>query len=550
MKRILYITLVVLAVIPAACKQICPEPEPEPIGREEFPGNVIYYTSTDNQPIMLNDINVFSSDYVATYYKDGQGVFLFADNLEAIPSGAFKGCDKLKSVGLSPYIKTIEDDAFAESTNLESVSFPNGSSLKTIGKRAFAHAVKIKDFVFPASLQSIDDYAFDGTEMVDFYFKNKDVTVISDKFVGDSHGFLTIRVDNDAVERYRENSGSFSQYVMGTQLDLITGSDWTYYLPQGLKLRDLTIPCTHDAGTWSCSWHSPWNNIIKDQDYNFSDCYAKGVRAFDLRLGVAEDDAVPEYLVFDYYFCHGSITQISLIRTIWADSQFFPTTDQLEKSFMILFAKDDYDMYPFEYLHCFTELIEDLKERMGYNYDRYIAYNDDLTLADVQGKILLFSKEDSYCLFDKIPMNHITSTEIQVYRNGKPSEGEKYDFQVQDEYEVNSKYQKVNIICNTLSDRKNDGSKSLFQDAFNATVLDDLTSKYMYSWPVIEWVNPYMHDDLLKDPLDEAYQQPLGIVFYDMCGVDESLGHNFCGDQLTTVLWQHNYHGFWNVSRP
>lgn len=175
MKRILYITLVVLAVIPAACKQICPEPEPEPIGREEFPGNVIYYTTVDDQPILLPDIKAFSSDYVATYYQDGQGVLLFADNIETINAGAFNKNDKLKTIDLSPYIKTIGDDAFSDCKNLEKVSFSRWCNLETIGKNAFKNNTRLSGFTFPASLKSVGDYAFSGCNIQEFNYTGKNI---------------------------------------------------------------------------------------------------------------------------------------------------------------------------------------------------------------------------------------------------------------------------------------------------------------------------------------------------------------------------------------
>ena len=70
---------------------------------------------------------------------------------------AFKGCEKLLSVNLSPDLTEIRDETFY-ACGLRSIIIPN--SVMRIGKAAFRGCGGLKDIKLPDGLESIGDYIF------------------------------------------------------------------------------------------------------------------------------------------------------------------------------------------------------------------------------------------------------------------------------------------------------------------------------------------------------------------------------------------------------
>lgn len=548
MKNYLYYALLLLVMIPSSCrKENADIPDIDPGGQ---PGNVISYSTIDDKPLLLGDINAFSAPYVATYYENGQGVLLFDGDIESFDAKVFQNCTTLKSLILPHSLKSIDDSSFKGCSNLEKVGFQYKSSLERLGKYAFSGCAKLSEFEFPNSLQTIDDYAFEGTSLVDLDFRKVNESVkLSEKAFGDKHGFITIWAwDITAVQSLRARLTPYSKYITTSNMTGINGSNWTEYLPQGLNLRDLTIPCTHDAATWSAAWGTAWADIIKDQDLCYSDTFDQGVRAFDLRLGIDWKS--------DCYFVHGDIPWVSTLMSIGADTPLFPEKEQFANSFLILFAKDDYGSSTSKRLTCFQELIFKLVDNAGYDFEQFIAYNPDLTLEDVKGKILMFASTKEYLGYDysDLPINFLTDTSIQVYRKGSPVEGALYESFTQDSYEVMEPEDKYKIVQNTLKERLNNGNRSFFNNHLNACKYGSIPTQpdgYYFSWPVICSVNTSIADDLSKESLylEPYYRQPLGVVYYDMCGVNRyNDEYVFNGDILAPLLWKHNFRGFWDVS--
>ena len=65
----------------------------------------------------------------------------------------------LKTVIIKNTIKRIEAYAFAQCLTIKEVKFEEGSTLESIGERAF-EGVYIEEIILPASLITIGDYAF------------------------------------------------------------------------------------------------------------------------------------------------------------------------------------------------------------------------------------------------------------------------------------------------------------------------------------------------------------------------------------------------------
>lgn len=113
----------------------------EYIGEYAFIGleNLTAYVADENNP------NYKSVDGVL-YSKDGK-------KLIAFPAG------RTGSFAVPSTVETIGFGAF-ENTKIESVAFENGINLLTLGYRSFYNAVNLKTVEIPASVVSIDFYAF------------------------------------------------------------------------------------------------------------------------------------------------------------------------------------------------------------------------------------------------------------------------------------------------------------------------------------------------------------------------------------------------------
>ena len=82
-------------------------------------------------------------------------------------SGAFSDCTALTSIEIPASVETIEAAAFQECSSLATVTFENGSQLKTIGggsysSGAFSDCTALTSIEIPASVETIEASAFKG----------------------------------------------------------------------------------------------------------------------------------------------------------------------------------------------------------------------------------------------------------------------------------------------------------------------------------------------------------------------------------------------------
>ncbi|MBR4256528.1 MAG: leucine-rich repeat domain-containing protein, partial [Clostridia bacterium] len=118
-----------------------------------IPANVTYigeYAFT-----ALKGLKEFRVDENNKYYSESKGLLLSKDgrNLIAAPGGM------TGSFTLPESIETLGFGAFEE-TSLESISFSKNANILTLGYRVFYNADNITEITIPASVVSIDFYAF------------------------------------------------------------------------------------------------------------------------------------------------------------------------------------------------------------------------------------------------------------------------------------------------------------------------------------------------------------------------------------------------------
>lgn len=80
----------------------------------------------------------------------------------SIGTSAFNGCTSLKNIKLGDNVKSIDAYAFYE-TKITSVTM---NKVESVGAKAFAKCGSLTRFYIPASLISIDESAFDGSDNV------------------------------------------------------------------------------------------------------------------------------------------------------------------------------------------------------------------------------------------------------------------------------------------------------------------------------------------------------------------------------------------------
>ena len=84
------------------------------------------------------------------------------ENITSIPRYAFYQNNVLQSITIPASVTSIGYDAFAFCSNLQTVTFAEGSQLQTIGDFAFDNCSALTSITIPASVISIGRYAFSG----------------------------------------------------------------------------------------------------------------------------------------------------------------------------------------------------------------------------------------------------------------------------------------------------------------------------------------------------------------------------------------------------
>ncbi len=125
--------------------------------RSNQESNEIWYTTNDNKPVEIININSFDVNIVSNENIDGKGKIKFDGPLQVIGYKAFYCNNTLLSIQVPKAVKEISENAFDSSWRLKSISLP--SSLTSIKDRALA-GTSISSIILPESLQTIGFEAF------------------------------------------------------------------------------------------------------------------------------------------------------------------------------------------------------------------------------------------------------------------------------------------------------------------------------------------------------------------------------------------------------
>ena len=136
--------------------------------------NEILYTTKYDLPIELGNTQGFGGNLVYNTYENGIGRLTFGNDVTAIPSNAFQGCNFMECIKLPDNIKSVGDYAFKDCTLLKELIFPN--KVTTIGQCAFQNCTNLAILSIPESTTTIGYMAISNCLNLEKVTLPKDVT--------------------------------------------------------------------------------------------------------------------------------------------------------------------------------------------------------------------------------------------------------------------------------------------------------------------------------------------------------------------------------------
>ena len=136
--------------------------------------NEILYTTKDDLPIELCNTQGFGGNLVYNTYENGIGKLTFGNDVTAIPSNAFQGCNSMEYIKLPDNIKSVGDYAFKDCTLLKELIFPD--KVTTIGQCAFQNCTNLAILSIPESTTTIGYMAISNCLNLERVTLPKDIT--------------------------------------------------------------------------------------------------------------------------------------------------------------------------------------------------------------------------------------------------------------------------------------------------------------------------------------------------------------------------------------
>ena len=132
---------------------------------------------------------VYDGETVVPY---GTRHIVVADGLEEIPAGAFVDRDDIESIHMSPSVRSIGDDAFADCPNLNEVELNYG--LTKIGRGAFVRCTSLWKIIVPRTVVEIGEAAFYMCGLLWIVELNEGLLKIGERAFGRCCSLLSISV--------------------------------------------------------------------------------------------------------------------------------------------------------------------------------------------------------------------------------------------------------------------------------------------------------------------------------------------------------------------
>lgn len=129
----------------------------------------ILYKTNDGKAIDISDDIASQIGIVKNEYFSSHGLITFNNTVTSLNGQIFRGKTTLTSVDLPPECGSIEDNAFENCTNLNSIGI---SDVRSIGNYAFKNCKSFTSFEIPYSITTLGEGIFAGCENIEKFSGN------------------------------------------------------------------------------------------------------------------------------------------------------------------------------------------------------------------------------------------------------------------------------------------------------------------------------------------------------------------------------------------
>jgi hypothetical protein len=156
----------------------------------------ILYKTNDGKAIDISDDIASQIGIVKNEYFSSHGLITFNNTVTSLNGQIFRGKTTLTSVDLPPECGSIEDNAFENCTNLNSIGI---SDVRSIGNYAFKNCKSFTSFEIPYSITTLGEGIFAGCENIE-KFSGNFVSYDGKAIVYNNKLICVLPKDNSATE--------------------------------------------------------------------------------------------------------------------------------------------------------------------------------------------------------------------------------------------------------------------------------------------------------------------------------------------------------------
>ena len=224
--------------------------------------NEIIYTTKYGYPIELSVTTGFGGNVVSHTYENGYGKIVFDNDVQTIPSSAFKNCNSITTITLPESVTSIESYAFDGCNSLTSVTIPE--SVISIGKCAFDGCTgelivncnipsgsdydegafynsKFTKVTIGDSVTSIGDYAFENCSRLTSVTIPDSVTSIGESAFRNCSSLTSITIPESVTTIESSAFSGCSSLTSITIPDSVTSIEYAAFRDCS-SLKSITIP--------------------------------------------------------------------------------------------------------------------------------------------------------------------------------------------------------------------------------------------------------------------------------------------------------------------